>query len=227
MSTDKIQQLKNTRKKQTKPKKNQVYYALVVLAIAIYIYATFLKNNAYYSRFWIIGLLIGFTLQRSRFCFSASFRDPVLVGSTSILKAIIIAFIISTIGFSVIQKQYVMNDINNIPGQIYPVGIHTFIGALLFGIGMVIAGGCASGILMRIGEGFMLQIFVLVGFIIGAMTAVVNFEFWDKTIISKSPQIYIPKYLGFPNASILQIIVLIILYIAISLYHNKNNIMKM
>ena len=60
----------------------------------------------------------------------------------------IIGLIISTIGFSVFQYITVGNikgyPINDIPGQISPVGFNTVVGAILFGIGMVITGGCAS-----------------------------------------------------------------------------------
>lgn len=206
-------------------------YGMVFIILAGFIYLFFLKNNFMYSTIWVLGLLIGFTLQKSRFCFSASFRDPIMVGSTSILKAIIIASIITTIGFAFIQYTAIGGDTGisyeNIPGQIDPVGIHTVIGAILFGVGMVIAGGCASGTLMRIGEGFSLQLVVLLGFIIGTLLGGKSFEFWDKLFISKSPTIYIPEYLGFHSTVVIQVGVLIILYFVAEWYQKKNNMMKM
>lgn len=42
--------------------------------------------------------------------------------------------------------------------------MNTVVGGIIFGIGMVIAGGCASGMLMRIGEGFEMHLITLVGF---------------------------------------------------------------
>ena len=103
-------------------------------------------------------------MQRSGFCFVASFRDPVMVGSTSLFRAVIIGLMISTVGFGIFQYITISNIpnylIDDIPGQIFPVGINTMIGAILFGIGMVIAGGCASGTLIRIGEGHVMQIVV-------------------------------------------------------------------
>ena len=54
----------------------------------------------------------------------------------------------------------------------------------MFGIGMVISGGCASGTLMRVGEGFTMQILSLVffycGFPSGALTI---FGFWKYNVI--------------------------------------------
>ena len=52
---------------------------------------------------------------------------------------------------------------------VVPVSFATVIGAFIFGIGMVIAGGCASGTLMRVGEGFTMQILALFFFIVGSL----------------------------------------------------------
>ncbi len=229
MASSKIQELKKQRQLSNKRKKNQVIYGVVCIFIVMLIYLFLLKNNFIYSFIWKIGLLIGFTLQKSRFCFTASFRDPIMVGSTSILKAIIVAFIISTIGFAFIQYISTGGNFNirieDIPGQIDPVGVHTILGAILFGVGMVVAGGCASGTLMRIGEGFILQMVVLCGFIIGTLLGGNHFEFWDKLLIRNSPTIYIPHYIGFPLSVFLQIVVLIALYYVADWYDKKNNIM--
>jgi len=179
----------------------------------------------------MIGILIGVTLQSSKFCFAASFRDPVLVGSTSLLKAIILALIISTIGFVAIEYSAAGGSANlnwiRTMGQVHPVGLHTVIGAIIFGAGMVIAGGCASGFLMRIGEGFLLQIVVFFGFLIGAVMGTWHFEFWEKVLISNSPTIFIPDYVGFPLATIGQVFILLVLYFLADWYDKKNSIMSM
>ncbi|QUH24600.1 YeeE/YedE thiosulfate transporter family protein [Serpentinicella alkaliphila] len=229
MSNSKIEELKKSRQQREKNKNSQVKYGWLVLLVCLVIFIYFALTNRTFSLLWMVGLLIGFTLQRSRFCFVASFRDPIMIGSTSLFKAIIIAFIISTIGFGIIQPLH-LNDatlsLDNIPSQIKPVGIHTIVGAVLFGIGMVIAGGCASGTLIRIGEGFLLQVVVLIGFIGGTLIGAKDFEFWDKMCISESPVVYFPKYLGLPLSMTIQIIILIVLYKLADWYDKKNSIMS-
>ncbi|EOC99558.1 YeeE/YedE thiosulfate transporter family protein [Caldisalinibacter kiritimatiensis] len=231
MSSSKIEELKKRREKEQSEKKSQILYGIILVILTIMIYILFLFFDFEKSKFWIIGLAIGVVLQRSRFCFTAGFRDPILVGNTSIMKAIIIGLIIATVGFGIIQYIEIGNsqvlNIDKIPGQIYPVGLHTAMGALIFGIGMVIAGGCGSGTLMRIGEGFKLQIVVLIGLIIGTVLGAKHYEFWDKAIISKTQVVYIPEYTGLPLAIISQVIILIILYIFADWYDKKNNIMSM
>ncbi|MGL5327738.1 MAG: YeeE/YedE thiosulfate transporter family protein [Peptostreptococcaceae bacterium] len=226
--SEKIEKVKQRRLNQSyKKKKSQIPTAIIVTVISLIIYLYLLYKNRYHSIFWIIGILTGFVLQKSRLCFSASFRDPSLIGSTKILRAIIIGLIITSLGFIVIQYNYIMDNlnINNliIPGSIEPVGIHTIIGGVMFGIGMVIAGGCATGTLMRIGEGFCMQIIVAIGFIIGSLLATFNYDFWNDNFISKSECVYFPNYVGFELAVTIQILVLIMIYYIAYKFDKKHN----
>ncbi|MBV1820195.1 YeeE/YedE family protein, partial [Bacteroidales bacterium MSK.15.36] len=77
---------------------------------------------------------------------------------------------------------------------------------------MVLAGGCASGVLMRIGEGHALQWIVLLGFLIGTAMGAKDYSFWYKNIISKAKVVYFPEYIDFKMVVLLQITVLIIIY---------------
>lgn len=229
MTSDKIQEIIKARKSNINHKKNQIPYAVILIFIIIIIFFKIRLYNVNNSIIWIIAILTGIILRRSRFCFTAGFRDPVLSGSTSILRAIILGLIIATIGFGIIHYNYYVKlgeyNISELPGQIYPVGIHTAFGAIMFGIGMVISGGCASGTIMRIGEGFLLQIVVLVGFIIGTILGASNYSFWDNIFISKCNTIYLPKTLGYPITIVIQVIILIIFYILALFYDKKNNIL--
>ncbi len=231
MKSDRIEELKRQRQAEIQPKKNQLPYfffsALVFLLLCYY----FFNRGKTYSIIWIVGVLIGITMQRSGFCFVASARDPIMVGSTSLFKAVIIGLIITTIGFSIFQYRTMGNMpdylVEDIPGQICPVGLNTIIGAVLFGIGMVIAGGCASGTLIRIGEGHIMQVVVLFGFVIGTTLGVSHFRLWDKLFIIPSKIIYIPQYVGLLPAVTVQVAVLGMLYLLADWYGKKNNIMNL
>lgn len=229
MTSIKIEALKKQRQKKVVKRSNQIPYAILGTVMALLIYFNLFNSPLDLASFWIIGVLMGITMQRSRFCFAASFRDPIMVGSTSILKAILLAFMVSTIGFFIVQYNIVLSNpdyiLSDIPGQLSPVGIHTALGAILFGIGMVIAGGCASGTLVRIGEGYGMQLVVLVGFIIGTTMGGRHFLFWDKILISKAPIIYFPDYFGFFPSLVLQLALLCILYFVADWYDKNNNIM--
>lgn len=230
MSSNRIEELKKQRQRQMKKKKSQLPYAVVLFVIVLMIYVVLTSHGVKDRPFWLFGLLMGFVLQRSRFCFTSSFRDMILVGSTTILRAILIALIVQTIGFGILQYRAIgpseMINIANVPGQIYPVGLHTIIGAFIAGIGMVIAGGCVSGTLMRIGEGFTLQLVVLIGLIIGGLLGAKDFAFWYETSIAKSPTIYLPDQFGFVATILGQVAVLGGLYYVVRWYDRKHNIMS-
>lgn len=198
-----------------KPKKNQIPIGILVLIfIAVIGVLLGLKTNNTLL-FWMTGILFGFILQKARFCFTASMRDPYLTGSTSITRAVLIAFAVTTIGFTAIKYGYFKNGLP-IPGMGYvvPISFATVIGAFLFGIGMVIAGGCASGTLMRVGEGFWMQLLSLVFFVVGSLWGAHDFGWWKLNVISKGKAIFLPDVFGWLGAVIIQLLIILFLYIA-------------
>ncbi len=143
-------------------KKSQIIPGIIVLLVIIAIGIVLAAVKPMLGFFWVTGNAFGFILQRARFCFTASLRDPYLTGGTSLTKAVLTAFAITSIGFIAIQYGAVSKGLP-MPGQAYvvPVSAATAVGAFMFGIGMVIAGGCASGTCMRVGEGFHMQMLSL------------------------------------------------------------------
>lgn len=213
------------RKMKTKQKqKNQIPYAISIFIIALAICVFLWKYNHNYVCYWIIGIGFGIVLRYSRFCFSAAFRDFIILRNTKLLKGLLLSMMISTIGFGIIQYIYLESnpiDYIHIPGSITSVGPHIAIGAFIFGIGMTIAGGCSSAVLMRIGEGHAFPWVVSLGFIIGNLLGAKNYSFWYDKIISNAKVIYFPEYVDLKIVVILQLVVLMILYKIASRYGNK------
>jgi len=108
-----------------------------------------------------VGFAFGFALQRGRFCMNSAFRDIILMKDYTLLKAVGVAILVEMIGFELLSLTGVIN-LNPKP---FMWGANMF-GGFIFGIGMVLAGGCASGITYRFGEGM-----------VGAMSAVGGFIF--------------------------------------------------
>ncbi len=174
----------------------------ILLLIAVIVIGYVLQANVSpkVSLMWIFGILFGVALQRSRFCFTAAVRDPLLTGSSSLAKSVIIAIAVASAGFAAIHYTLLAKGATIATSGAFffvkPVGLHTAVGAFLFGVGMVIASGCASGTLMRIGEGFTMQIVALAFFITGVMLGIYNRPFWKGISISKSPTVYLPETFG-------------------------------
>lgn len=205
-----------------KPKANQIPAALLVIAhiIGIGIWLTARSENL--GLFWITGVAFGFILQKSRFCFTASMRDPCLTGSTSVTRAVLIAFAATTVLFAGIQYGYVSMGLP-MPGQgfVVPISLATVCGAVLFGIGMVIAGGCASGTLMRVGEGFGMQMLSLFFFVVGSLIGAAHFGWWKENFIVHGPKIFLPDVFGWGGAVVVQLVIILCLYRAAMLWEEK------
>jgi uncharacterized membrane protein YedE/YeeE len=208
-----------------KKKRNQIPLGIVVLLLIIAAGIILDRTSGGDSAlFWILGLAFGFILQRSRFCFTASMRDPYLTGSTSLTKAVLLAFAITTIGFTAIKYGAFSRGLP-IPGQsfVVPISLATAVGAFIFGIGMVIAGGCASGTLMRVGEGFGMQILSLVFFIAGSLLGAAHFGWWKLNFIVKGPAVFLPDLFGWIGAVAVQLLIIALLWIAADKWAKRKN----
>lgn len=97
----------------------------------------------------VCGLLLGFVMQRGRFCITGAFRDMYVSKNHKMFVALLIAISVQSIGFFALKEAGV---IAVEPAENFaPFAV--FIGAFLFGIGIILAGGCATGTWYRAGEG--------------------------------------------------------------------------
>ncbi len=102
----------------------------------------------------LLGFMVGVVLQRARFCFATAFRDILRGGgeferSVRLQIGIALGIMVGATGAAALKYMgYVPADAYVKPAS--PLGI---LGGILFGIGMVLAGGCGSGSLWRAAEG--------------------------------------------------------------------------
>ncbi|MDL2260600.1 YeeE/YedE family protein [Deltaproteobacteria bacterium OttesenSCG-928-K17] len=206
-----------------KPKTSQIPYA-ILLTIAVIVFGFYVaRDNVKLPLFWMFGICFGFVLQRARFCFTASMRDPSLTGSTSLTRAVLAAIALTTIGFAALKYGAVIGgtgkNLNMV--SVVPIGPPLIIGALLFGVGMVIAGGCASGTLMRVGEGFTMQILALFFFIVGSVWGAHDMGTIWGAMNASAPKIFLPDVFGWFGALIVQGLIITLLYIAAVKWQKK------
>ena len=204
--------------------KSQVFYGIIIFISVIVLGFYFSEISIDLGFYWITGIAFGFILQRSRFCFTAAFRDPYLIGGASLTKALLIALAVTTIGFTAIKYgAYINGEV--IPGQnfIGPMGMDTIIGSFMFGIGMVIAGGCASGSLMRTGEGFQMQAIALVFFVIGSLWGEHDLPWWQEKLPTYSEGVFLPDIFGWFGALVIQLLFIAFLYIMADIWQTKKS----
>ncbi|WP_145543345.1 selenium metabolism membrane protein YedE/FdhT [Yersinia frederiksenii] len=117
----------------------------------------------------LCGIGFGLLIERAQICFTSAFRDLWITGRTHMAKAIILGMAVSAIGiFSYVQL--------GVAPKILWAGPNAVIGGLLFGFGIVLAGGCETGWMYRAVEGQIHYWWVGLGNIIGATLLA---YYWD------------------------------------------------
>lgn len=146
-----------------------------------------------------LGLVAGAIMQRSDFCMAAAFRDLFLFRSTTMLAALLILVTISALLFESLRllggAEQFFSPAFGVPTLV------TLFGGGIFGIGMVLAGGCVVGTLYRLGAGSRLALWGLVGLIIGSALYAEIHPFWGvlKKKTSLGPQaLTLPQWSGLP-----------------------------
>ena len=123
---------------------------LVAVGVIIVFYVYAFVDKTQLGGWLFFGFLIGLVMHRSRFCFVRAFRDPFMTGEAKMVKAVAVSLVIYFAGTSVIKGAYLVEPAM---GIYHPFVLGSLIGGFVFGIGMLLAGGCASSTLWRVGEG--------------------------------------------------------------------------
>ena len=188
--------------------------ALVILTLLI-TYYVFVRSIMIGGLF--IGIAIGIILQRSRFCFTTAFRDlfngPENARALNIHKGIATAILIGSIGVFALKYMGMVKEGIGVA----PVHISNIIGGLIFTFGTTLAGGCASGILWRAGEGH-------VKAWIAIITTVLTYPIFRQLLTPyfiNNPSVFIPYSIGWVQAFIFMIAI-IVLYILLIYYLEYN-----
>jgi len=200
---------------------------LAAIIITLF-YANFTKASV--VTLFLIGIAFGVIVQRSRFCWATCYKNLFISRNADLFKAIIIAMLVSTIGFSLIMYKMVPDPstgelpkhakINEI-GK--PFGIPHLIGGILFGLGIMLVGGCASGIMYRMAEGYISIWVAFLGMLIGHGFIAYQWG-WIHPNILKGTKIWLPQYLGWGWSVFLTITALVLIYLWISHWEAKEEI---
>jgi uncharacterized membrane protein YedE/YeeE len=113
----------------------------------------------------LLGLAAGYVMHRSDFCLAGMFRDLFLFKRTVMIKSLILLVVSSMVFFEAARQ----GGLLTVPFPLmYPPSAANLIGGFLFGIGMVLAGGCVVGTLYKMGSGSILSLTAFVGLILGS-----------------------------------------------------------
>ena len=111
--------------------------------------------------FIIVGISSGMLFARYQFCFASAVRNFIAFRR----KEKLILFLILVVASAVLLNFFI--GIGLIEETVKSMMPMTFLGGIFFGIGMVIAGGDAAGILFRAGEGNLPAFVCTIGMVAG------------------------------------------------------------
>ncbi|MFS2122365.1 selenium metabolism membrane protein YedE/FdhT [Pseudomonas sp. Pseusp97] len=141
-----------------------------VLAVAALFAAWRFEVSLVLGMACLFGLLFGGLIERAQICFTSAARDLWTTGRTQAALGILLGMAAACVGtFAAIH--------NGLPPKIFWMGPNAVIGGVLFGIGIVLAGGCETGWMYRSMEGQVHFWVVGVGNVIGGTLVAV---YWDQ-----------------------------------------------
>ena len=176
--------------------------ALVLIVLgAVYLAQTV---GAKQAALFVVGALLGLTLYHAAFGFTSAWRVFIADGRGAGLRA---QMLMLAVGVALFFPALASGTLfgNPVTGLVQPAGTSVIVGAFIFGIGMQLGGGCASGTLYTVGGGSTRMVVTLIAFIAGSVIATAYMPFW--TSLPQLEPISLVKTLGLAPALLLNWIV--------------------
>lgn len=151
--------------------------ALAVIAAGLVLLAVQVSGRQ--SLLFAIGVAAGLVLYHAAFGFTSSWRELIAHGRGGGLRAQMLMLAVTTTIFVplIAQGSFLGQALR---GSVAPAGVPVLAGAFLFGIGMQLGGGCASGTLFSAGGGSVRMFATLAAFIAGSVLGVRYASVWDQ-----------------------------------------------
>ena len=172
------------------------------------LYLIFVTNSVKLGMAMLFGAAFGLIIAKAQICFTSAFRDIFTTGRNELAIAIVIGMAVSTIGvFS-----YIMIGT---PAKIMWAGPNAILGGLLFGFGIVLAGGCECGWMYRAVEGQVHFWIVGIGNVIGATFLAFTWDSFSISLATSWPKINLLESFGSYGGLFMNYILLFLLFLLI------------
>ncbi|MGM0536568.1 MAG: YeeE/YedE family protein [Pseudomonadota bacterium] len=125
-----------------------------------------------------VGGLLGMVLYHAAFGFTAAWRVFITERRGRGLRAQMVMLTLAVLlFFPALGAGSLFGQ--SVHGFVAPIGISVVVGAFLFGIGMQLGGGCASGTLFTAGGGNARMLITLLFFVVGSLIGTAHFTWWQ------------------------------------------------
>lgn len=151
--------------------------AVAAGGIAALVLACFSVVDGRQALLALVGVGLGYVLYQSSFSFAGGWRAAITQGRTASIRAQMLAIgLAAMVMMPLLQHDAIFGQA--LTGAVGPIGVSLFVGALMFGFGMQLGGGCASGTLFTVGGGSTRMLITLVFFIVGALIGTAHLPWW-------------------------------------------------
>ena len=170
----------------------------------------------------LLGLCTGFILHRSDYCIAGMFRDLFLFRAIFKLRTLMLLVICSMVLFETARQ------LGLLPIYPFPLlgspSLANLIGGLLFGVGMVMAGGCVAGTLYKMGTGNVPSALAFIGLLAGSALYAEIHPWWGSVIAKTTFQkgkVTIPQLLNMDPLPLVLITALAAGFYFLHVYRNN------
>ncbi len=116
----------------------------------------------------LLGFVLGAVMQYAHVCTMGAISDAVLFGSWARLRLLALALAIAIVGTQGLAALKVIDLSQSLYANPRILWVSHIVGGMCFGVGMVLAGGCATKTLLRVGGGSLKALSVLIVMAISA-----------------------------------------------------------
>jgi uncharacterized protein len=128
---------------------------------------------------FLVGLMLGLALYQASFGFTGAYRRLFTTGEVGGIRAQLLLVGATTLLFApVLAAGSAFGQ--PVAAAEAPLSLAVAIGALAFGCGMQLAGGCGSGTLFTVGGGSPRMVVTLIAFCAGSFWASLDLPWWDN-----------------------------------------------
>ena len=129
------------------------------------------------SALFMVGVFAGLVLYHAAFGFTSSWRVLISDRRGAGLRAQMLMLAATCVVFFPLLAAGTAFG-QPLRGSVSPAGVAVVIGAFIFGVGMQLGGGCASGTLFTVGGGSARMIATLIFFIVGSLIGTAHAPWW-------------------------------------------------
>lgn len=178
----------------------------------------------------LIAAALGYVMQRGRWCMVQGFREPHMTGDCTLAKSVALSILIVAVGAAVLKYSVplraegvaVLDPANYVRGTF---GWGSIVGGFIFGLGAMLAGGCGSGTLWRVGEGQVKLIMVVPFFAVSNSIMTSWFkanDFEGRGLLGS--HVYLPDVMGYGGTLFFIAAIMMVWYLVVTWNEETNKL---